>query len=65
MALVGFDDLELTTLVEPQITVVAQPTFQLGRRAGELMLDRLGGSMEPARHVVLPTELIVRQSCGT
>ena len=43
LALVGFDDLDWTTLVEPPITVVAQPVAELGRVVGQRLLDRLGG----------------------
>ncbi|MBS1885847.1 MAG: LacI family DNA-binding transcriptional regulator [Actinobacteria bacterium] len=64
VALAGFDDLDWTTLVDPPITVVAQPVIEVGRRAGELLLDRLRGDDGPPRQVVLPTELVVRSSCG-
>jgi LacI family transcriptional regulator len=64
VALVGFDDLDWTTLVDPPITVVAQPVIEVGRRAGELLLARLRGEDGPPRQVVLPTELVVRRSCG-
>ncbi|MBS1678943.1 MAG: LacI family DNA-binding transcriptional regulator [Actinobacteria bacterium] len=64
VALAGFDDLDWTTLVDPPITVVAQPVIEIGRRAGELLLDRLRGDDGPPRQVVLPTELVVRRSCG-
>jgi len=64
VALVGFDDLDWTTLVEPQITVVAQPVLDVGRAAGERVLARIAGDQRPPRRVRLPTELIVRESCG-
>src|SRR5205823_5780705 len=40
LALVGFDDLDWTTLVDPPLTVVSQPVGELGRLAGELLLRR-------------------------
>ncbi len=64
VALVGFDDLDWTTLVEPQITVVAQPALEIGRAAGELVLARIAGDPRPPRRTRLATELIVRESCG-
>jgi LacI family transcriptional regulator len=65
MALIGFDDIELAGLLHPRLTVVRQPAAELGRRAAELLFERLAGgrSAQPQR-VVLPTELVVRASCG-
>ena len=64
VALVGFDDLDWTTLVEPAVTVVAQPVADLGRAAGERLLARMGGDDGPPRRIRLRTTLVVRASCG-
>jgi LacI family transcriptional regulator len=64
VALVAFDELEWTTLVDPPITVVAQPVAELGRAVGARLLARLRGDDSVARRTRLPTELIVRSSCG-
>jgi LacI family transcriptional regulator len=64
LALVGFDDLDWTTLVDPPLTVVSQPVGDLGRVAGERLLARIGGEDGPPRRVRLATRLIVRGSCG-
>jgi LacI family transcriptional regulator len=64
VALVGFDDLDWTTLVEPAVTVVAQPVTELGRAAGERLLTRMHGDAGPPRRLRLPTSLVVRASCG-
>jgi LacI family transcriptional regulator len=64
VALVGFDDLEWTTLIEPPLTVVRQPVYEIGRRAGERLLARLNGDTSPPRRIRLPTEFVVRGSCG-
>jgi LacI family transcriptional regulator len=64
VALVAFDELEWTTLVDPPITVVAQPVAELGRVVGSRLLARLRGDAGPARRTRLRTELIVRASCG-
>jgi DNA-binding LacI/PurR family transcriptional regulator/signal transduction histidine kinase len=63
VSVVGFDDLEETRYVVPPMTTVRQPFHELGRKATELLLDRLAGKPLPDK-VVLPTELIVRRSCG-
>jgi LacI family transcriptional regulator len=64
VALVGFDDLDWTTLINPPLTVVSQPVSELGRLAAERLLARIAGDDSPARSLRLPTRLIVRGSCG-
>jgi LacI family transcriptional regulator len=64
LALVAFDDLDLLSVYEPPVTVVAQPVRELGREAGKLLLARLQGDRSRPKHAELPTELIVRSSCG-
>ena len=50
---------------EPFLTVAAQPAYDIGRRAAELMIDRLVGERTAAgESVVLPFEVIVRRSTG-
>ena len=65
VALIGFDDFELAPVLSPRFTLVHQPAAELGRRAAEMLFDRLDGRghPEPCR-LVLPTELVVRESCG-
>ena len=64
-ALVGFDDLPETALVEPALTTVSVAAREIGRKAGELLLERMGGNDEPAKSIILPPTLVVRQSCGS
>ena len=64
VALVGFDDLDWTTLVDPPLTAISQPVADLGRAVGERLLARIAGDEGPPRRLRLPTELIVRGSCG-
>jgi LacI family transcriptional regulator len=65
VALIGFDDFELAPVLRPRFTLVHQPTAELGRRAAEMLFDRLEGRGRPKpRRLVLPTELVVRESCG-
>lgn len=62
LSLVGFDDLDWTTLVDPPVTVVAQSPMDMGRVAAELLFARIKGSDEPPQRRVLPTELLIRGS---
>ncbi|RIV17975.1 LacI family transcriptional regulator [Fibrisoma montanum] len=63
LALVGFTDEPVAAIVEPALTTVAQPIFDIGQVAAKLFLDqiRLGESYTPTTHV-LETRLVVRQS---
>jgi LacI family transcriptional regulator len=60
VTLVGFDDAPWTSLVTPPLSVVAQPTAEIGRQAAELLAT--AGTGRPARHVVLAPTLVVRES---
>ncbi|MFE7507905.1 LacI family DNA-binding transcriptional regulator [Promicromonospora sp. NPDC057488] len=62
MSVVGFDDVQLATLVSPALTTVHAPLARLGRRAVDLLLARLRGGT-PAS-VQLPVELTIRGSSG-
>jgi DNA-binding LacI/PurR family transcriptional regulator len=64
-ALVGFDDIPETALVEPALTTVSVAAREIGRKAGELLLERIAGNDEPAKSIILPPALVVRQSCGS
>lgn len=63
LSIVGFDDIFLASLVDPTLTTVAQPAYQLGEFAVDRLLMRLGG-LEPVetQEICLPTELIIRNS---
>ncbi|MEF3274745.1 MAG: LacI family transcriptional regulator [Chloroflexus sp.] len=65
LALVGFDDIPLATAMTPPLTTVRQPIGELGQTAARLLLDRIhSDSFQLAvQRVVLPTELIIRDSC--
>ena len=66
MALVSFDDIPPAFVIEPFLTVAAQPAYEMGRRATELLLARLSGQAPlECQEIVLPTEIIVRRSSGS
>ncbi|MFN2108045.1 MAG: LacI family DNA-binding transcriptional regulator [Anaerolineae bacterium] len=65
LALVGFDDLPTDLVVDPFITVAAQPAYEMGRQATELLLARLSEEAPAAyQEIVLPTVIVVRESSG-
>jgi len=64
VAVTGFDDLYPARLVDPPLTTVRQPMRMLGERACARLLDRIAyPSLSPAVEL-LPTELVLRSSCG-
>ena len=65
VSLVAYDDLPPNFLVEPFLTVAAQRAYEMGQVATQLLLTRLA-EQEPGQpqEIVLPTELIIRRSCG-
>ncbi len=64
VAVTGFDDLYPARLVDPPLTTVRQPMRMLGERACTRLLDRIAyPSLSPAVEL-LPTELVLRSSCG-
>ncbi|RJO73787.1 LacI family transcriptional regulator [Nocardia panacis] len=62
VAIVGFDDLPLGELLRPGLTAVAQDPAAIGRAAARLLFARLSGEDTDARHLVVPTRLLVRGS---
>ena len=65
VALVGFDDLPEALMVDPFLTVAAQPAYEMGHKATELLLERLAGhAPDGCQEIVLPTQLIIRRSSG-
>ncbi len=65
IAVVSFDDLPSTLVVDPFLTVAAQPAYQMGQKATELLLNRLSDNApQECQEIILPIEIIVRQSSG-
>jgi LacI family transcriptional regulator len=59
---VGFDDIETARLVEPPLTTVAQPAFEMGRESAELLLGLIDGKKPARRTIVLEPVLVVRKT---
>jgi LacI family transcriptional regulator len=62
IALVGFDDIVLGSVVQPGLTVLAQDPAGLGRAAAALLFSRLDGFDGPTQEIVLAPRLIARGS---
>lgn len=64
IALVGFDDMPYAATADPPLTTVRQPIRRAGALAFETLLDVIDNGLKPPRRIVMPTELIIRASCG-
>ena len=62
IALVGFTDEFHSTVVDPPLTSVTHPTFQMGREAGRLFFKWIETGNSFTERVILPTELVIRKS---
>lgn len=65
IALVGFDDMPLAAEMEPALTTIRQRPEKLGAAALSLLLDVIADPAAPSKRTILPTELVVRASCGS
>ncbi len=64
VAVVGFDDLYPSRLLDPPLTTVRQPMRELGARGVARLLEKIANPDLPPQVEVLPTELVIRTSCG-
>jgi len=68
MAVIGFDDCDFASLLKVPLTAVRQPAGELGRQAARLLFQQIhdgnASSSRTRTRIVLPTELIIRESCG-
>lgn len=64
VALVGFDEMPWAGDLNPALTTIAQPDYELGKQAVQLLLNRIERPDAPFYKVMFQPQLIIRQSCG-
>jgi GntR family transcriptional regulator of arabinose operon len=64
MTLVGFDNDEFARFNEVPLTTIEQPFQEIGARAANLLIDKIRGVHSGMERILLPTQLVVRQSSG-
>ena len=65
MAIVGFTESKMAMIVEPNLTSIEQPTFEMGKVAAELLLEQMknkGDEPIPPKKIVLEARLNIRES---
>jgi DNA-binding LacI/PurR family transcriptional regulator len=65
IALACFDDFSWGSVMRPRLTVVEQPTYEIGKQAAHLLFERLQDQARPPKEIRLQTRFIVRESCGS
>ncbi|MGI9952646.1 LacI family DNA-binding transcriptional regulator [Moorellaceae bacterium AZ2] len=63
VAIIGFDDIPVAAYCSPGLSTIHSPSLELGRQAAKLLLERLGQDNVPVKKVLLPVELVLRESC--
>jgi LacI family transcriptional regulator len=64
VAVTGFDDIPMARHLRPQLTTVRQPIQEIGATAFEVLYSMISATEPAQRDIVLPTQLIPRESCG-
>lgn len=64
ISVVGFDNTELASMLNPELTTVSQPSFQIGKIAMELMNKQLNGEKIEQKQIIMEGNLVIRESCS-
>ena len=65
IAIACFDDFAWASVMRPRLTVVDQPTYEIGQQSARLLFERLGNREREPKEIRLPTQLIIRESSGS
>ena len=64
IAIVGFDDVPMARFTTPSLTTIHVPAQKMAEDACELLVSRIANGDAPIQHIHLPSQLVVRNSCG-
>jgi LacI family transcriptional regulator len=62
LAVIGFDDVNVAAAFSPSLSTMRQPVQEKGRVAAQLLIDLIEDRIQGPKHILLPTELITRES---
>lgn len=63
VAILGFDDMYWSISLNPPLTAVKQPAYEIGKCAAEQLITRINNPDRPTSSMILKTELMIRNSC--
>ena len=64
VAIVGFNDIPVAAFVNPSLTTVAAPAYEMGLEAMKMLQNLISGKQPHQKNILLPISLVIRQSCG-
>ena len=64
IAVVGFDDLPISSMIGVPLTTVSQPRYEIGKKAGEILIDKIECNQSELKELVLDVELVIRDSAS-
>ncbi len=62
VSVVGFDDIYMANLIDPELTTIRQPNYEMGYKAIEILIDAIENKEKTIKHIDLATQLVVRKS---
>jgi DNA-binding LacI/PurR family transcriptional regulator len=62
ISIIGFDNIPVSSMVDPPLTTIDQPVGQIGYQSCELLIEKINNPLSPPKKIFLDTELIVRES---
>ena len=62
VSIIGYDDISTSSIVNPSLTTIRQPTYTMGVKAAGLILNQLNNRPIENKHILLDPELIVRET---
>jgi LacI family transcriptional regulator len=65
VSVTGFNDMPFVDKQRPALTTVRIPHYEIGYEAARLLLERIANPASPPKRVVLPVELVVRNSVAS
>lgn len=60
ISVMGFDNIQISAVIEPELTTIAQPIYNMGKKACSILIDVINGDIPTEKQVFFKTELIIR-----
>ncbi|SFI18908.1 transcriptional regulator, LacI family [Tindallia magadiensis] len=62
ISVLGFDNIQISRLIDPALTTIHQPSYEMGKKATDMLIRLIEGKELEKRQVVLKPELLIRES---
>ena len=61
ISIIGHDNIDVSSIIRPELTTIAQPKYKLGQKAAEVLITAINGFADE-QDTILPAELLLRES---